>query len=273
MEKKTKKYKNYRINYFSAKILKTKVDFISLNQALNLIKKWLNTNKQYQITTPNPEHIVLATKDYRFRKIINTSALAIADGVGLIWAVKYLKFNQSQNLYRLSGTDLMLALADEACKNNLKIFLLGGKRNTAKKTAQALDYLCSNKQPGFKNSAAATNIAYDSGVFDISQETEDEKQRIISKINQFKPDVLLVAYGAPWQEFWINKNLQKLEVKVAMGVGGAFDFLSGTVKRAPGWLRQLGLEWLYRLVRQPWRWKRQLTLIKFMFLIFKHKKS
>ena len=95
-----------------------------------------------------------------------------------------------------------------------------------------------------------------------------KKERIIKKINRFKPHFLFVAYGAPWQEYWIAENLPNLKVKVAMGVGGAFDYISGIIKRAPHWVRQANLEWLFRLICQPWRFKRQLKGVRFIYQAF-----
>lgn len=109
------------------------------------------------------------------------------------------------------------------------------------------------------------------GTQDISKETKEERKRVINKINDFRPHLLFVAYGAPYQELWIAKNLPLLRARVAMGVGGAFDYLAGKVPRAPKWIRNMGLEWLYRLIREPWRLKRQLALVKFIWLVLNEK--
>lgn len=268
---KAKSKKKYRTNYFSTKILGTRVDFINKLNAVNLINNWIKSNKKYQITTPNPEHIVLGNYNYRFRNTINSSALAICDGIGLVAAAKWLDFKKSSsklkdfstvrsNYYRLSGIDLMTELCKLATKKKWRVFLLGGKPGVAEKTA---------KQISIKYKVSS--VRYDQGAKIISNETKIEKERVIKKINTFKPHLLFVAYGAPWQEIWIADNLKSLNINIAMGVGGAFDLLAGKTKRAPKLIRNLGLEWLWRLVNQPWRLTRQLNLIKFVYLVLTSK--
>lgn len=280
MTKLTKKTSYYRINKISVRILGVKVDFVDLQEALSLVGKWVKSSKKYQITTPNPEQIILAQKDYRFREILNKSALAIADGVGLVAAARLLKFKvkslkfkviaarlkRSATIYqRLSGIDLMIELCKLAAKKNWRVFLLGGRNNVAQKTAAAINNLTIKQ---FNN---RLKIEYFEGAKNIKEESEREKKEAVRRINNFKPDILFVAYGAPWQEKWIGDNLPQLKVKVAMGVGGAFDYLAGKVKRAPFWIRKIGLEWFWRLLNQPWRLRRQLALIKFVYLVIRER--
>jgi len=134
------------------------------------------------------------------------------------------------------------------------------KNGVVKKAAEQL--VKDNK--GFK-------LDYFSGSQNIAKETEVEKKQAIAKINQFKPDFLFVGFGAPYQEQWIDHNLAELKVKVAMSVGGSFDYLAGKVNRAPVLLRRIGLEWFWRLLNQPWRIQRQLALIRFIFLVLTSK--
>lgn len=110
---------------------------------------------------------------------------------------------------------------------------------------------------------------YDDGHLDIRSQILDvrENARIIKKINNYKPDILLVAYGAPWQEKWLWNNRSMLNAKILMGVGGAFDYLTGKSMLPPIWVEQAGLEWLWRLVNEPWRWRRQINLVKFVYLV------
>ena len=253
----------YKTNINSVKILKTRVDFISLVDAITLVGDWVKSNKQYQITTPNPEQIVFAYDNYRFNSILNRSHLAIADGIGLILAAKLLSFKksfQAVKFQRLSGIDLMTALCRLAADKGWRVFLLGGKNGVVKKAAEQL--VKDNK--GFK-------LDYFSGSQNIAKETEVEKKQAIAKINQFKPDFLFVGFGAPYQEQWIDHNLAELKVKVAMSVGGSFDYLAGKVNRSPVLLRRIGLEWFWRLLNQPWRIQRQLALIRFIFLVLTSK--
>lgn len=365
MERKTaktnktaKKTTSYGIDKNSIKILGIRVNLINLKNALDLVEKWVKSNKQHQITTPNPEQIVLAQSDYRFKKVINQSDLAIPDGIGLIWAARCLKKleskkaksqkssitsqqspiitdhlasqsaaekkwwgikktisnlaeknikNQSgyclsstnlmsklsklvvgltkcykledanrfdsgksiksngqsikkQTNYRLSGTDLMLELCKLAAKRKWSVFLLGGKNKVAEKAASNLAETCKLR-----------TIGHFSGAQNIKKQTNEELKEAIERINKFQPQLLFVAYGAPEQEKWIADNLYQLKVKVAMGVGGAFDYLAGKTKRAPMRIRKMGLEWLWRLLNQPWRFRRQLALLKFIYLVIRER--
>ena len=243
-------------------ILGVGINFQTLEEVLSGVEKWVNSNKRYQITTPNPEQLVLAQKDEGFKKTLNQTDLAIPDGVGIVWAAKILANNKFSNckLGRLTGIDLMIELCKLAAKQNRQVFLLGAQNKTAQKAAEEL-----------RIKYQLTKIEYSEGAGDIKNESEVERTEIIKKINCFKPDFLFVAYGAPFQEKWISENLPYLKVKVAMSVGGAFDYLSGKVQRSPNWIRKIGLEWFWRLTRQPWRLTRQLRLIKFAFLVLKEK--
>ena len=107
--------------------------------------------------------------------------------------------------------------------------------------------------------------AYDNGEVDIKNPQRNNE--VVAKINKFKPDILLVAYGAPWQEKWISANLGELKAKVVMGVGGTFDYLTGRAKLPPRWMEKLGLEWLWRLILEPWRWRRQVNLVRFAWRV------
>jgi N-acetylglucosaminyldiphosphoundecaprenol N-acetyl-beta-D-mannosaminyltransferase len=145
---------------------------------------------------------------------------------------------------------LILDLAKIAKEKNKKIFLLGGWNDRAEKTAKFLKskFLVSNNQVDW--SVGEPKVGND---------------EVIEKINKFKPDILLVAYGMKKQEFWIDKNLKNLDVGLVMGVGRSFDYYSGELKRAPLWVRKIGMEWFYSLVKEPKRFKRQLALPKFIW--------
>jgi len=240
-------------------ILGVKISPISLKKAVSQVEKWLKTSKQHQIVTPNPEQVVLAQKDLFFKKVLNQADLAIVDGIGLVWAIKAQTNNLNTKVERVSGVDLMVALCRLARRFGGRIFLLGG-HEAAKKTAEKLS-------AGWPIENGRLKIQSHPGAKNIKQESLSERQEIIKKINDFEPHLLFVAYGAPWQEIWIKDNLSNLKVKVAMGVGGAFDYISGKVPRAPEFIRNLGLEWLFRLLSQPRRIKRHLGLIRFIWLV------
>jgi N-acetylglucosaminyldiphosphoundecaprenol N-acetyl-beta-D-mannosaminyltransferase len=267
-----------KIDYYrTIKLLGVRVDFVSLPKALSGVENLVKSDKQYQIMTTNSEHIVLSQNDYRFKKIINQSTLSTADGSGVVWAARILDQTKKTMIkyQRLSGIDLMTALCRLAAKKKWRVFLLGGKNNVA---AQAAEKLKKFNYPirsvfGYKDGPLrqSLKIDYFQGPKNIKKETKAERRLAIKAINKFKPHLLFVAYGTPMQEKWIAANLKKLKVKVAMGVGGAFDILAGRVKRAPRRMRKMGLEWSWRLICQPWRWRRQLRLIKFVFLVLKEK--
>lgn len=219
-------------------ILGVKISNLSYNNTLELIKKWLaNRGRMRFVVTPNPEFLVKAQNDLEFKNILNQADLAIPDGSKLIWA--------SKNIIkeRVSGTDLMVSLCGVCEKMGLTVGLMGGAEKVADKTAECL----LKKYPT------------------LEIKTRREPEGSFEKI-----DVLFVALGMGKQEKWIFNNREMLKesgVKLAMGVGGAFDYISGRVPRAPKFVRDAGFEWLFRLIRQPWRIKRQLALIKFVRLI------
>lgn len=231
-------------------ILGVRISMISLRRGLSLLESWMESNKKYQIVTPNPEQIVLAQENDQFRQVLNQADLAIPDGIGLVWAAR----TTGKRLKRITGTDFMVAACRLAAQKGWRVFLLGA-REAAALTANTLQLLYPKLQ-----------VAFDGGAEEINKESVSERKRVINKINDFRPHLLFVAYGAPYQELWIAKNLPLLRTKVAMGVGGAFDYLAGKVPRAPEWAQRLGLEWLFRLIRQPWRWRRQVGLFRFIWL-------
>lgn len=222
-------------------ILGVHVDSVTKGQAIGKVREWLlNDQGQHKIFTPNPEFLVEAYKNPKFRKTLNGGDLNLPDGVGLkIMAPIYGARIKS----RISGADFMEEICNTAQKNNKSIYLLGGRGEVASKTGDILkrkypDLMVKGAHEGLKN-------AYDRG---------EENEKLLNKINDSSPDILFVAFGHPKQEFWIEDNLSFLpSVRIAMGVGGSFDYISGKVKRAPLFLRNAGLEWLYRLVKEPGR--------------------
>ena len=250
-----------------------------VNQVLNIIGGNLDLGiKKYWVATVNPEFVMEATKDDKFRQILKKTNLNVMDGIGLIWARELEKrfkkydlgfMNKTSRLmegFRVgieilqgkkrdqvaSGADLMLNLGEMAAKKNLKMFFLGGWQNRSQKTADFFKkkFILKDNQ-----------VAWSEG------EPNVKNEKVIKQINKFKPDILLVAYGMKKQEFWIEKNLNDLEVGIVMGVGRSFDYYSGKLKRAPKSWRKVGLEWLYSLIKEPKRFKRQLMLPKFVWKV------
>ncbi len=218
---------------------------IKLMNVLELIIKGLRKNEEkYYIVTPNPEILTIADGDPDYKEVINGAKIALPDGVGVLLASKLLSKPLGG---RIHGVDLMEMLCKEVSKQPITVGFLGGGPHVAEKAAECLR----EKYPSLK-----INFTL--------QEWDFDKQYP-------QTDILFVAFGSPKQEFFIAKNLDKLPVKVAIGVGGSFDFISGEVKRAPVFMRRLGLEWLFRLLIQPWRIKRQLRLVKFVYLVIREK--
>lgn len=232
----------------------------SQTRVLGKIAERIKKNKKTFVVTPNPEFIVYAHKHLWFKKILNQADFAIPDGIGLVWAGKILGQPIKE---RISGTDLMEKLCQEAVKRNWSVYLLGAKPGVAKKTLEVLQ----KRYSGLK------------GWTESGPKLKIEKWNLktakdwVEKVNQKKPDLLFVGFGMGKQEKFIWDNWDKLDVRLAMGVGGAFDYLSGQIPRAPKWVQKIGLEWLFRLLREPWRWKRQLRLLEFIWLVIKEKLS
>ncbi|MBU1148576.1 WecB/TagA/CpsF family glycosyltransferase [Patescibacteria group bacterium] len=217
-------------------------------------------NKKCQmVVTVNPEIIMEAQTDRHYQKIIQQADLCIPDGMGIMMAAKYLG---SPLKKRITGMDLIELVCQKAITNNQSIFLLGGLPGVSDQVVQKLIKL----YPGIKISG------FDSGFRFWGFRLPDLFLR--NKINRSRADILLVAMGAPKQELWIAKNKDHLRsVKLAIGVGGAFDFISGNVKRAPKILQKVGLEWLWRLASQPWRGARIITAVwSFPMAVIKNKR-
>lgn len=286
-------------------ILGVNISKVTMKEAVEVIEDFVvSGRRQRHIVTANPEFIIQAQKDNLFRRILNKADLAVPDGIGLVAAAKLLEVKseklkvKSQNteverfkkilftfptgflhglkigfallFYRryfdilpepVPGIDLIYKLSERAAKRGYKIFLLGGQEDGAPKSARNL----SGCYPKLKVEAYK-------GAEILEEETEEELEKTLAKINRFAPDILLVAYGFPKQDFWIDKNLPLLNCKVAIGVGSAFDVISGQVKRAPLLLRRLGLEWLWRLFFGRTSLKRILTAsVVFPFKAFLYK--
>ena len=217
-------------------ILDIPIDCLSQAEALQKIASFLKEKDRFHVTTPNPEIILEAQKNPIFKKILKEADLSIPDGTGIVWATKVL---HNKKIKRVTGVDLTRAIC-RTMKNS--IFLLGASEEVNLKTRQVLE----KKYPEIK---IVGNYSGTPGA--------NLEKIICSMINKSKAQILFVAYGAPNQELWIARNLPHLTtVKVALGIGGSFDFISGLRKRAPRWMQHLGLEWLFRLIIQPSRFKR-----------------
>jgi N-acetylglucosaminyldiphosphoundecaprenol N-acetyl-beta-D-mannosaminyltransferase len=236
----------------SVYVLGVRVDRISQQQALDRVEQMIarrrgsgNILPCQQVVTVNPEFVMAAQRNKDFRIAINSAALVLADGIGVVWATRYLGRSTPE---RVTGSDMLPQLARLCAASGYRLYLLGAAAGIAEVAGARLQELA----PGLE-------IA---GTY-AGSPTSEEEDEIIERVRMAQADILCVAYGAPAQDLWIWRNLARLPVAVAMGVGGAYDFLSGRQRRAPALMRRMGLEWLYRLYREPWRWRRMLALPRF----------
>ena len=261
-----------------------KIDETSNEQALQRVAEFLNSNGQAKIFTPNPEFVVKAQKDEYFKKVLNSGDLNLCDGFGLALAVNLSPSAREgvggvgadtsatppapplgkRRIERIVGVDFMLEICALALESGSVVYLLGsGNEEVVKQTAENLK----------KQFPSLKIVGYDKGPI-VDELRIVNYELWLDKINSINPDILFVAFGMGKQEKWIYENLAKMpSVKIAMGVGGSFDFISGKVKRAPLFLRRLGLEWMYRLVQEPRRFGRIFNAtVKFMYLFLINKK-
>ncbi len=226
------------------KILGIKINDISYSQTIAKIDRFIASKEPHQIITVNPEIIMHAQKDNNYKQILNNSNINVADGSGIIWASKYKKQNIK---HKVTGIDLIYKIAEISEKKKYKIFLLGGKNRVAYYSAEKLH------QQYPKLHIVGFFEGFPIIKDNLTQKENLENLKIVNQIIKTRPDILLVAYGAPKQEKFIYKYKEKLNIPVMIGVGGSFDFISGKIKRAPKWIQDLHLEWLYRVVQQPSR--------------------
>ncbi|MCF6465472.1 WecB/TagA/CpsF family glycosyltransferase [Clostridium sp. Cult2] len=234
-----------------------KIDNVTLDEATAIVDKFLVEDRLRTICTPNTEIVMTAKDDKDLKSIINNSDLVIPDGIGLIYGSRIRKRPLKE---RVTGFDLSIKLLEIANNNGYRLFLLGGKEGVAKKAGENI----MEEYPNVK--LAGFHHGYFKGSH-VGYENHEEELNLIHKINEVKPDIIFVGLGFPKQEVWIAKNKNRLKGKVIIGNGGTMDILSGESKRAPEIFQKLGLEWLYRLVKEPSRIKRQMVLPKFILYV------
>lgn len=197
------------------------------------------------VVTVNPEIVIESITDNEFKSILTSSSINTADGVGITWAVNYL---YRKNVDRITGSDSMGNICALCAEHQQSIFLYGAMPNVADKTAEKLK----DSLPGLEVEGTYSPDNPHTSLEELPFDTQYYLKR---------SSVIFVALGAPDQEKWIHENLRKLpNCKLIIGVGGTFDYVSGKVHRAPSWVCKIGLEWLYRLISQPSRWRRMIKL-------------
>ncbi|MBU1035904.1 WecB/TagA/CpsF family glycosyltransferase, partial [bacterium] len=248
------------------KLFHVGIDQVDNQKTIQKIEEFIISKKPHQIVTPDTLAVLRARKDPEYHAILKSADLVTPDGAGILWAATTLNYPLPE---RVTGIDIIHNICRLAAKKGYSLYLLGSYPGVASEAALNL----TKKYPGIK--IAGTHHGYFS--CEDSQNCEDvkngnsvrnkEEEEIITEIKEKRPDILLVGMGVPKQEKWINKNLEKLDVPVCIGVGGSFDVLSGRIPRAPLWMQRHGMEWIYRSIKQPNRAFRVLALFYFIWLV------
>lgn len=222
-----------------------KIDNLTMHEVLDTIEKFIQEKKPRYLNSANVDIVVRYNNDIHFADFYNDGSLCLADGVPILWAAKFLGTPLKE---KVSGSDLVPKVCELSHRKGYKIFFLGGRPGAAEQAKGKL-----------QRAFPALNIV---GVYAPPfgfENDADELKKITTLIQAVSPDMLFVGLGAPKRERWIKANYRQLNIPVTMGVGVAFELISGVVQRAPGWMQRTGLEWFWRLMMEPRRlWKRYL---------------
>lgn len=234
-------------------ILQVQFNLIDYDRTLEAILQWRKSNQRNYVTITNPHSVMMCLRDHEMRRATAQAGLTLPDGAGAILAANILGYPHHK---RVTGPTLMLKLCDWGRQHGLRHFFYGGSEGVADLLAQRFG----DKLPGLE--IAGTYCP------PFRPLTDEEDETIVKAINATKPDVVWVGLGAPKQEKWMSEHLGKIKATAMIGVGAAFDFHSGNVKWAPGWVRKLGIEWAYRLAQNPRRmWRRNLSSPIFLTIV------
>lgn len=211
----------------------------------------------FHVVSLNPENMMIAREDLEYQKILSEADIQLIDGIGIALGCSILKIPIGG---RVTGVDFMNILLKKVSFEGLRVLFIGGRSILAKTVA---DCYC-KKYPQISFQGVE-------GIADIQNPKVEELARLHALIDNYKPNLVFAAFGSPWQEklFACHKDIFK--GIVCVGVGGAFDFEAGNIPRAPVWIRQIGFEWLYRLYKQPFRWRRQIRIAKYIALVLVQK--
>ena len=237
-------------------ILGVPIHDVDFEETCAQVAAWLAAPGAHQIATVNPEFIMTARRNPAFAATLRRADLNVPDGVGVLWAARSLGHPLRE---RVGGADLMLRLCERASGAGWRVYLLGAGEGVATRAGEIL----AERYPGLIICGSHAGSPADDAASDIT-----------ARIRADRPNLLFVAYGAPAQDLWLSRHLGECLVRVdaapglvGMGVGASFDYLAGVQKRAPAWMQTAGLEWLYRLLRQPWRLRRQMALPRYAALV------
>lgn len=232
------------------RVLGVLIDSVSMDEAVCQITEFVERKRPHLVVTANPEMVMGARSDQLLEEILERAQLVVADGIGVVWASRVLGQGVPE---RVPGIELMESVLARAAELGWRVFLLGGEKGVAEKASAAM-----------KKAFPGLNVV---GTHHGFFKPGHEERALLHQIKESNPQILLVALGVPRQEKWAAAHLAELGVPVAMGVGGSFNVWAGLDKRAPRWVREMNLEWLYRLIRQPWRIRRVMVLPKFVITV------
>ena len=235
-------------------ILGVDVDAVTMAEAVDVVRRAMDTRAGVMVATANAEMLMRATHDEELRRILNASALVVPDGAGTVWAARHLGHAMPE---RVAGYDLAQELLRCAPAEGRRVYFFGSAPGVAEKAKAKAEQL----YPGIEI------VGVRHGFFSPA-----DNAAIIAEIRAARPDLLLVALGVPKQEKWIAAHLAELDVPVAIGVGGTLDVMAGVMKRAPHWMQRAKLEWLFRGLMQPKRAGRLLALPKFVLKVHASRK-
>lgn len=231
------------------------IDSLTMNETIDKIEEHIREKKICQHVVLNAAKVVATRYDKKLKEIINNCEIINADGQSIVWAANFLGSPLPE---RVTGIDLMMEIIKISSRKGYRIYFFGATEEVNKKVVDKFRSKYPNLQiAGRRN-----------GYF-----TEEENSLIIEDMKNSNADILLVAFSSPKKEYWINKNIDKINIPFVMGVGGSFDVVAGVTKRAPLWMQKMGLEWFYRFIQEPKRmWKRVLIgNSKFIYYVFKEK--
>lgn len=243
-----------RLRFDRADVLGFPVAVISEADVLQFVRDRIERKQPSQIVTVNAEFVMIARRDSSFAGVVRSAALTTPDGAGVVWAMRRGGIGQER---RVGGSDLIWSISEQAARLGHRVFLLGAGEGIAREAARVLV----NRYPGLQIAGTYAGAS-----------DPDQEASIVNLVRHSEPDILFVAFGAPAQDLWIARNISGTGTSVAMGVGGSFDYVAGRTRRAPRWMRDHGLDWLWRLLRQPWRWRRMLALPAFVWAVLREQR-